>query len=83
MISKIFVGNLPFSVDDDKLQEAFTSFGEILSAKVIIDRNSGRSKGFGFVEFAEASSAQAAIDGMHEKPLDDRNLTVSLAKARN
>ena len=83
MTSKIFVGNLPFSVDNDKLQEAFTSFGEILSAKVIIDRNSGRSKGFGFVEFAEPEFAQAAIDGMNEKPLDGRNLTVSFAKSQN
>lgn len=82
MTSKIFVGNLPFSVDNDRLKDEFTKFGEVLSAKVIMDRHSGRSKGFGFVEFAEVDSAQSAIDGMNEKPLEGRNLTVSFAKSQ-
>lgn len=80
MSSKIFVGNLPFSVDNDKLQAEFDKFGEVASAKVIMDRNSGRSRGYGFVEFADESAAQAAVDGMNEQEMDGRKLTVSLAK---
>ncbi|NLF97560.1 MAG: RNA-binding protein [Candidatus Riflebacteria bacterium] len=80
MSSKIFVGNLPFSVDNRKLEEEFTKFGQIVSAKVIMDRNSGRSRGYGFVEFTDAGSAQAAVDGMNDQPMEGRKLTVSLAK---
>ena len=83
MTSKIFVGNLPFAVNDERLKDEFAQFGEILSTKVIIDRYSGRSKGFGFVEFSTPESAQSAIDGMNEKPMEGRNLTVSFAKSQN
>ncbi len=80
MDNKLFVGNLPWSVDDTKLGELFAEFGELTSARVITDRESGRSRGFGFVEFAtdaEASAAQEAMDG---KEVDDRPINVSIAK---
>ncbi len=80
MSAKIFVGNLPFSVDSRKLEEEFAKFGKVVSAKVILDKNSGRSRGYGFVEFEEEGSAQAAVTGMNEQPIEGRNLTVSLAK---
>lgn len=80
MVSKIFVGNLPFSFDDRSLEEAFAKFGQILSTKIIMDKNTNRSRGYGFVEFSEPASAQAAVDGMNEQEIEGRKLTVSLAK---
>lgn len=80
MSAKIFVGNLPFSTDNNKLEEDFAKFGKVVSAKIILDRNSGRSRGYGFVEYDNEASAQAAVDGMNDQPVDGRKLTVSLAK---
>lgn len=80
MSAKIFVGNLPFSVDNRKLEEEFTRYGKVVSAKVIMDRNSGRSRGYGFVEFADEQSAQNAVEKANEQPVEGRNLTVTLAK---
>jgi len=80
MSAKIFVGNLPFSVDNRKLEEEFAKYGKVVSAKVILDKNSGRSRGYGFVEFAEEGSAQAAVDGTNDQAMEGRKLTVSLAK---
>lgn len=80
MSAKIFVGNLPFSVDNNKLEEEFAKYGKVVSAKVIMDRNSGRSRGYGFVEFTDEASAQNAVDKANEQPVEGRNLTVSLAK---
>ncbi len=80
MSAKIFVGNLPFSVDNRKLEEEFAKYGKVVSAKVILDKNSGRSRGYGFVEFTEEGCAQAAVDGMNDQPMEGRKLTVSLAK---
>ncbi|NLM17119.1 MAG: RNA-binding protein [Candidatus Riflebacteria bacterium] len=80
MPSKIFVGNLPFSVDNHQLEEAFKSFGEVISAKVIQDRRTGRSRGYGFVEFSEQTAAEAAVDGKNGQEMSGRKLTVSLAK---
>jgi RNA recognition motif-containing protein len=82
MSVKIFVGNLPFSVDKDRLASEFSKFGQVEAAKIIMDRNSGRSRGYGFVEFVDQQGAQAAIDGMNEQPMDGRKLTVSLAKTQ-
>ena len=82
MGSKIYVGNLPFSVDSEKLKGLFSEFGEITEATVISDRFSGRSKGFGFVTFADDESAKKAIEGMNEKEIEGRGLKVSEAKAR-
>jgi RNA recognition motif-containing protein len=77
---KVYVGNLPFSVDDEKLKELFSSYGEVEEASVIKDKFSGRSKGFGFVTFKEDESAKAAISAMNEKDVEGRNLKVNEAK---
>jgi len=77
---KIYVGNLAWSVDDEKLKELFSSFGEISESILIKDKFSGRSKGFGFITFANDEDAQKAISEMHEKDIDGRPLTVSEAK---
>ncbi len=80
MGKKLYVGNLPFSVDDDKLKEVFSEFGEIEEANVIMDRQSGRSKGFGFVTFASDESADKALADMNDKEVEGRKIRVSEAK---
>ncbi len=79
-MAKIFVGNLAWGIDDGKLREAFAEFGEISEAVVISDRFTKRSKGFGFVEFAEEDASQKAIEAMNGKQLEGRELKVSEAK---
>lgn len=78
-MQKLYVGNLPYSVNDAQLAELFAEFGEVLSATVIVDRHSGRSKGFGFVEL-EDDAAQAAMAGMDGKDIEGRPLRVSEAR---
>lgn len=80
MSAKLFVGNLPFSVNSEKLKEEFSKFGEILSSNIVMDKTTKRSKGFGFVEFAKSESAQTAISEMNEHEMSGRKLTVSMAK---
>jgi cold-inducible RNA-binding protein len=80
MDNKIYVGNLSYSIDNSKLEELFSSYGKVESAKVITDRDSGRSKGFGFVEMSTADEADAAIDELNQKEIDGRQLNVSKAK---
>lgn len=82
MASKLFVGSLPYSVTDDQLQALFASFGTIASAKVIFDRDTNRSKGFGFVEFESDEDAKAAIKGLNETEVDGRKIIVSEARPR-
>ena len=82
MSSKIYVGNLPYSVTDASLQSNFAEFGGVSSAKVMMDRETGRSKGFGFVEMANAEVAQAAINGLHGMSVDGRSIVVNLARPR-
>ncbi|MBU0958544.1 MAG: RNA-binding protein [Nanoarchaeota archaeon] len=77
---KVYVGNLPFSVDLAKLKELFASYGEIEEAIVISDKFSGRSKGFGFVTFKDDAAAKKAIAEMNEKEVEGRNLKVNEAK---
>lgn len=77
---KLYVGNLPWSVDDNALKELFASYGDIEEAVLIKDKFSGRSKGFGFVTISDDAGAQKAIDEMHEKEVEGRPLTVSEAK---
>ena len=77
---KIYVGNLPFSIDSEKLKELFASYGEIEEATVISDKFSGRSKGFGFVTFKDDESAKKAIAEMNEKEIEGRPLKVNEAK---
>lgn len=80
MAKKIYVGNLPYSVDDAALHAKFAEFGQVDSARVIMDRESGRSKGFGFVEMASDSDADNAINGLNGKDLQGRALNVSEAR---
>lgn len=80
MGSKLYVGNLPYSVRDDDLEQAFSAYGSVVSAKVMMERDTGRSKGFGFVEMGSSQEAQAAIEGMNEQSLGGRNLVVNEAR---
>ena len=82
MGNKLYVGNLAYSVRDDSLQESFAQFGTVTSAKVMMDRETGRSKGFGFVEMGSDAEAQAAINGMNGQPLEGRPLVVNEARPR-
>ncbi len=82
MGTKLFIGSLSWGVKDDSLREAFEQAGTVVSAKVITDRETGRSKGFGFVEMATPEEAQAAIDMWNEKELDGRTIIVNEAKPR-
>ncbi|RZJ09406.1 MAG: RNA-binding protein [Rubrivivax sp.] len=82
MTSKIYVGNLPYSVTDASLRSNFAEFGDVSSAKVMMDRETRTSKGFGFVEMASAEVAQAAITALHGMSVDGRSIVVSLARPR-
>ena len=82
MGNKLYVGNLAYSVRDESLQESFSQFGTVTSAKVMMDRETGRSKGFGFVEMSSDPEAQAAINGMNGQPLEGRPLVVNEARPR-
>jgi len=82
MGNKLYVGNLAYSVRDESLQAAFGEFGTVTSAKVMMDRETGRSKGFGFVEMGSDAEAQAAINGMNGQALDGRPLVVNEARPR-
>ena len=80
MGNKLYVGNLPYSVRDGDLEQAFGEFGAVTSAKVMMERDTGRSKGFGFVEMGSDDEAQAAINGMNGQPLGGRNVVVNEAR---
>lgn len=80
MGKKLYVGNLPYSIDDAALESQFSSFGKVESARVITDRDTGRSKGFGFVEMSSDSDADQAIEKLNGTPMGGRNLTVSEAR---
>ncbi len=80
MAKKIYVGNLSFSVTDDELQQAFSTFGNVLSARVVMDKMSGRSKGFGFVEIEQDSAADDAVAKMDGQTIAGRPVRVSEAK---
>jgi len=80
MGNKLYVGNLPYSVRDSDLEQSFGQFGSVTSAKVMMERDTGRSKGFGFVEMGSDAEAQAAIEGMNGSPLGGRSLVVNEAR---
>lgn len=82
MAKKLYVGNLSYSVTSDALEQMFVEFGEVRSAQVIQDRDTGRSKGFGFVEMADDNAAREAIAALNDKELDGRRLTVNEARPR-
>jgi len=78
----IYAGNLSYNTDDDALNDAFSEFGEVQSAKVIMDRDSGRSKGFGFVEMASDDDGKKAIEALDGTDLDGRTIKVNEARPR-
>lgn len=80
MGNKLYVGNLPYSVRDNDLQQHFAQFGNVSSAKVMMERDTGRSKGFGFVEMGSDAEAQAAINGSHGQDMGGRALVVNEAR---
>ena len=82
MGTKLYVGNLSFKVTNDGLEELFSQFGEVRSAEVVQDRETGRSRGFGFVEMVDGAGAQAAIAALHDKPHEGRPLVVNEARPR-
>ncbi|HMY99796.1 MAG TPA: RNA-binding protein, partial [Burkholderiaceae bacterium] len=82
MGNKLYVGNLAYSVRDEELNEAFSQFGAVNSAKVMMDRETGRSKGFGFVEMASDAEAQAAINGLNGQAISGRAVVVNEARPR-
>ena len=82
MSMRLYVGNLSYSVTSQSLEDLFAPFGHVNSAQVVQDRESGRSKGFGFVEMNDATEARAAMEGLNLKELDGRSLTVNEARPR-
>ena len=82
MGNKLYVGNLAYSVRDESLQSAFSQFGTVTSAKVMMDRETGRSKGFGFVEMSSSAEATAAMNAMNGQPLEGRSIVVNEARPR-
>ncbi len=82
MGNKLYVGGLPYSTTEDQLEQLFSEHGNVESAKVITDRDTGRSRGFGFVEMESAGEAQTAISALNGTDLDGRTLTVNEAKPR-
>lgn len=81
-MKRIYVGNLSYQTNDDSLQQAFEAFGEVASVTVLQDRETGRSRGFGFVEMTNDDEAAAAISGLNDTQLDGRNLKVNEARPR-
>jgi cold-inducible RNA-binding protein len=82
MSNKLYVGNLAYTTGDRELREAFEPHGNVQSASVVIDRDSGQSRGFGFVEYASSAEAQTAVDAMNGTMVDGRNLNVNVARPR-
>ncbi|KAF5386128.1 hypothetical protein D9615_002399 [Tricholomella constricta] len=81
-MSKVYVGNLSWNTTDDTLRQAFSDFGQVTDSIVMRDRDTGRSRGFGFVTFVSAQEADAAINALNEQELDGRRIKVNLANAR-
>ena len=82
MNNKLYVGNISFKLDENSLEQAFAEFGSVKSTKIITDRETGRSKGFGFVEMGSDEEAQSCIENLDGKELEGRPLRVNIAKER-
>lgn len=80
---KLYVSNLQWGIDSEALREAFSQYGNVVKAQVVTDRDTGRSRGFGFVEFDSQAEAEDAIRGMNERELKGRPIRVEMAKPRN
>ena len=78
----IYIGNLPYNISEDDLRDLFASHGEVSSANIIVDRDSGRSKGFGFVEMPDKTQAESAINALNESDVQGRNVRVNEARPR-
>lgn len=83
MATRIYVGNLSYTVDQAQLAQIFEAFGQVMEAHVVMDRDTGRSKGFGFVEMASEEDTQKAISGLNGTMLENRPLTVNVARPRS
>jgi RNA recognition motif-containing protein len=81
-MANLYVGNLPFNTTEDDLRTAFEAFGKVASVSIIMDRETGRSRGFAFVEMPNSQEAQQAIEGLNLKPLGGRNITVNEARPK-
>lgn len=81
-MKKLFVGNLPWSINDDRLKELFSKYSSVVSAAVILDKESGRSRGFGFVEFSDDAEATTAVSEMNQTEADGRQIIVNEARPR-
>lgn len=79
----IYIGNLPYSISEDELRDLFTAHGEVSSASIIMDRESGRSKGFGFVEMPDKAQGEAAIEAINQTDVQGRSVRVNEARPRN
>ncbi len=82
MQNKLFVGGIPWSAPDQELQELFAPHGEVLSAKIVMDKFTGKSRGFGFVEMATEEQAQAAVAALHESDMGGRTIAVNVARPK-
>ncbi|KPM41474.1 hypothetical protein AK830_g5092 [Neonectria ditissima] len=82
MSAKLYVGNLGWNTTDDTLRSAFSEYGQVVDSIVMRDRDTGRSRGFGFVTFSSSAEAEGAISGLNEQELDGRRIKVNLANAR-
>lgn len=81
-MKKLFVGNLPWSINDDRLKELFSKYSSVVSAAVILDKENGRSRGFGFVEFSDDAEATTAVSEMNQAEADGRQIVVNEARPR-
>ncbi len=79
----IYIGNLPYSISEDELRDLFTAHGEVSSANIIMDRDSGRSKGFGFIEMPDKAQGEAAINAINQTDVQGRSVRVNEARPRN
>ena len=79
----IFVASLPFSTEEEELRDAFENYGEVDTVKIVTDRNTGRSKGFGFVEMSDEAEAQTAIDALHDSSMQGRQIVVKQARPKS
>ena len=82
MTTKLYVGKLSYDTTNESLETKFAEYGKVVSAMIIMDRDTNRSKGFGFVEMEDQASAQSAIDALNEKEFEGRNIIVNIAKPR-
>ncbi|MDA1038655.1 MAG: RNA-binding protein [bacterium] len=82
MQNKLFVGSLPWSIDDAGLEELFAPYGEVVSARIVTDRETSRSRGFGFVEYSNDADAQKAVEALDQTEVDGRTINVSVARPK-